>query len=47
LLLEITREAWLNSATVNLDAIVPILPRYVDELDAFAVSLTKRMAQVA
>ena len=47
LLLETTKDAWINTATVNLDAIFPILPGYAEELDAFAMSLTQRMAKLA
>lgn len=46
LLLETTKEAWFGTAKVNLEAILPVLPRYADELDAFAGSLQKRMASL-
>ena len=47
ILLESTKQAWFETATVNIEAILPILPGYADELDAFAVALKKRMASLA
>ncbi len=42
--LETTKEAWLATADVNLEALLPILPQYCDELDAFAEKLKARTA---
>ena len=47
LILESTKQGWIETATFDLEAILPILPRYADELDAFAKSLKQRMAPLA
>ena len=44
LLLEATKQTWIETASVDLTAILPILPGYASELDAFADSLKQRMA---
>ena len=44
IILESTKQAWFETATLNLETILPILPRYADELDAFAESLERRTA---
>ena len=47
LILESTKETWLNTAAMNLDTILPILPSFAAELDAFAQSLQRKMASLA
>ena len=44
LILECAQVKWLETAEADLAAILPILPRYAAELDAFAESLEQRMA---
>ena len=43
-LLESTKEAWMETLALNLGQILPILPQYAAELDAFAASLTRKLA---
>ncbi len=47
LLLESTKLAWLENATVNLDPVLPVLAHYAAELESFAESLQKRTAALA
>ena len=47
IVLESTKQGWYETATVDLDAILSILPHYADDLDAFATSLQQRMATLA
>ena len=47
LILESTKQAWFETATVNLESVLPILSGYAEELDAFPEALKRRMATLA
>ena len=47
LVLEAAKQAWFETATVNVEFILPLFPRYADELDAFAQSVQQRLAPLA
>ena len=47
LVLETAKQMWFDTATADFESILPLLPRFADELDAFAQSVQQRLAPLA